>query len=90
MFLSKTYAVIVTFAVMTGLVDAFWRMSCSVIQTGRIDPVISPGVVSSHVHKIVGASSKYNTCRPGKHSTARDELQVLISAMNNPDRQSSQ
>jgi len=41
-----------------GLSSAFWRMSCSVIQTGRIDPVVSPGKVASHVHKISGAQSK--------------------------------
>ncbi|KAI1374179.1 WSC-domain-containing protein [Hypoxylon crocopeplum] len=40
-------------------VDAFWRMSCSIIQTGRLDPNISPGAVSAHVHKISGASNFY-------------------------------
>ncbi|KAI1799599.1 WSC-domain-containing protein [Daldinia bambusicola] len=37
--------------------DAYWRMSCSLIQTGRLDPNISPGVVSPHVHKVSGASN---------------------------------
>ncbi|KAI1477725.1 WSC-domain-containing protein [Daldinia eschscholtzii] len=37
--------------------DAYWRMSCSLIQTGRLDPNISPGVVSAHVHKVSGASN---------------------------------
>lgn len=36
---------------------AFWRMSCSVIQTGRIDPIVSPGEVATHAHKISGASN---------------------------------
>ncbi|RGP81502.1 fungistatic metabolite [Fusarium longipes] len=37
--------------------EAFWRMSCSVIQTGRIDPIIAPGTFSAHVHKLSGASN---------------------------------
>lgn len=37
--------------------DAYWRMSCSIIQTGRLDPNISPGEVSAHVHKVSGASN---------------------------------
>jgi hypothetical protein len=38
-------------------VDSYWRMSCGLVQTGRIDPVISPGSVSGHVHKISGANT---------------------------------
>jgi hypothetical protein len=41
-----------------GGVNAYWRMSCSIIQEGRIDPVISYGSASSHVHKLSGAASK--------------------------------
>ena len=37
--------------------NAFWRMQCSTSQTGRIDPIISPGQVSSHVHRISGGSN---------------------------------
>lgn len=37
--------------------DAFWRMSCGIIQTGRVDPIISPGKVAGHVHKVSGASN---------------------------------
>ncbi|KAJ9132986.1 WSC-domain-containing protein [Pleurostoma richardsiae] len=40
-----------------GRVDAYWRMSCGIIQVGRVDPIISPGTVSGHVHKIAGGSS---------------------------------
>ena len=36
---------------------AFWREACSVVQTGRIDPILAPDGVSGHVHKIAGASS---------------------------------
>ncbi|KAM5343324.1 hypothetical protein ACJ41O_014290 [Fusarium nematophilum] len=38
-------------------VDAFWRLSCGLIQTGRVDPVISPGRVAGHAHKVSGASN---------------------------------
>lgn len=38
--------------------DAFWRMSCSIVQTGRVDPLVSPGKVAGHVHKIAGGSSQ--------------------------------
>ncbi|OTA98734.1 hypothetical protein M426DRAFT_76813 [Hypoxylon sp. CI-4A] len=49
--------VLATLAVYTPSVDAYWRMSCSTIQTGRVDPNISPGAVSAHVHKVSGASN---------------------------------
>ncbi|KAI2613481.1 WSC-domain-containing protein [Hypoxylon fragiforme] len=38
-------------------VEAYWRMSCSLIQTSRLDPIVSPGAVSAHVHKVSGASN---------------------------------
>ena len=37
--------------------SAFWTVPCSNIQTERIDPILAPGVVSGHVHKISGAQS---------------------------------
>lgn len=40
-------------------VDAFWRMVCSTIQVGRIDPIVSPGGVSGHSHTIAGPNSMY-------------------------------
>lgn len=36
---------------------AFWRMPCGIVQMGRIDPVVFPGTISAHVHKISGGSS---------------------------------
>ncbi|ERF69122.1 hypothetical protein EPUS_01078 [Endocarpon pusillum Z07020] len=39
------------------LVDAFWRMNCAIIQTGRVDPIVNPGAIASHAHKIVGPSN---------------------------------
>ncbi|KAK4895020.1 hypothetical protein LTR27_006887 [Elasticomyces elasticus] len=40
-----------------GGVDAFWRMNCAVIQTGRVDPVVNPGAIAAHAHSIVGGSN---------------------------------
>lgn len=40
-------------------VQAFFRINCNIIQTGRIDPVINPGSVSTHVHTVAGASGMY-------------------------------
>ncbi|KAF4470185.1 fungistatic metabolite [Fusarium albosuccineum] len=51
---TKTLLGLLTLA---ALVDAYWRMSCSLIQTGRVDPIIAPGRVAAHVHKISGASN---------------------------------
>ena len=39
------------------LCSAFWRMNCGIIQNGRIDPIISPGKVSGHCHKLAGPST---------------------------------
>jgi hypothetical protein len=44
-------------------IEAYWRVACSVVQTGRIDTVLDPGQVSGHVHKISGASSTHNRGR---------------------------
>ena len=46
-------------------------MPCGIVQTGRIDPVVSTGKVSGHVHKIAGASSMPNTMN--------SQLRVVIS-----------
>jgi hypothetical protein len=47
-------------AVFLGGVDAFWRMNCAVIQTGRVDPLVNPGALAAHAHTIVGGSSKFH------------------------------
>lgn len=46
------------FILSLGFVDAFWRMVCGTIQTGRVDPVISPGTISGHCHTLAGPISK--------------------------------
>lgn len=38
-------------------VNAFWRMGCSTILNGRIDPIVNPGKLSTHSHTIVGGSN---------------------------------
>lgn len=38
-------------------VKAFWRMGCSTIINGRIDPIVNPGTLSFHSHTIVGGSN---------------------------------
>jgi Domain of unknown function (DUF1996) len=45
-------------AALLGHADAFWRTGCSKLELGRIDPIVQPGVVSNHVHTVLGASSK--------------------------------
>lgn len=42
-----------------GSVNAFWRMVCGTIGTGRIDPIISPGTISGHCHTIAGPISEF-------------------------------
>jgi hypothetical protein len=59
LFLSLAAATLVTQC------HAFWREVCSVVQTGRIDPILSPDQVSGHVHKFAGGSSKLPEPRPG-------------------------
>lgn len=39
-------------------VDAFWRMVCGTIQTGRIDPIVNPGAISGHAHTVAGPLSE--------------------------------
>jgi hypothetical protein len=46
-------------ASLTIVVDGYWRMQCSLIETGRIDPIVSPGKISGHAHKIAGGSSQW-------------------------------
>jgi hypothetical protein len=37
---------------------AFWRLPCDgPLVTERVDPLVSPGGVASHVHHVVGASN---------------------------------
>ena len=73
MFVNKSSLLLLSLGSFPGLSDAFWRMSCSIIQTGRLDPIVSPGEVSSHVHKISGASSK---CSISGELVVRDALKI--------------
>ena len=42
---------------LTPFVHAFWILSPSSLVQERLDPIVSPGQVSNHVHNIVGASN---------------------------------
>lgn len=45
-----------------GSVDAFWRMPCRARSgLARLDPLVSPGTLSQHVHAIHGSDSKFAT-----------------------------
>ncbi|KAF2157675.1 WSC-domain-containing protein [Myriangium duriaei CBS 260.36] len=48
---------LLSIALLAGNAHAFWRMSCALINTGRIDPIVNPGAISAHAHTIVGASN---------------------------------
>lgn len=43
-----------------GVCQGYFRMNCGIVQTGRLDPVVSPGKINGHVHKVSGASSTYH------------------------------
>ncbi|KAH8731733.1 hypothetical protein GQ44DRAFT_603215 [Phaeosphaeriaceae sp. PMI808] len=45
-------------AILSGTTQAFWRMPCfSRTALARLDPIVDPGVVSSHSHTIHGGSN---------------------------------
>ncbi|KAI0040798.1 hypothetical protein FA95DRAFT_823896 [Auriscalpium vulgare] len=58
-------------------VHAFWRMPCTKpVVDGRYDPIVSPGVVSSHAHTImggknIGVSSTFDTMRESDCTTCK-------------------
>ncbi|KAF2721327.1 WSC-domain-containing protein, partial [Polychaeton citri CBS 116435] len=62
---------------------AFWRMNCAKIQIGRVDPVISPGQVSGHVHTLVGAANV------GVDSTADSLMQSSCTSCEIQDDKSA-
>jgi hypothetical protein len=66
---------------------AFWRAACSVVQTGRIDPILSPDTISGHVHKIAGGNevnpySTYDSLQTSNCSSC--EIQADKSAYWTP------
>lgn len=44
-------------SVLTNPVFAFWRLACGISQESRVDPIVNPGTLSSHVHKFAGGIS---------------------------------
>lgn len=44
--------------------DAFWRLQCfGRLGTAMMDPIVSPGAVSSHEHTVKGGSGTYSSFR---------------------------
>lgn len=52
-YLLFTYVYLITSSLR---VQAFFRINCNIIQTGRVDPVINPGAISTHAHTVAGSS----------------------------------
>lgn len=47
-------------AVIAGSAEAFWRMECRGRSgLARIDPLVNPGVASTHAHTIFGSSGMF-------------------------------
>ena len=45
-------------ATLASSVEAYWRMPCGgTLVTGRLDPVISPGIPSGHTHIVLGGNA---------------------------------
>ena len=52
----SSFLSLLTLSALNPTAHAYWRTACSVVQTGRIDPILSPDTISGHVHKIAGGS----------------------------------
>lgn len=51
---------------LVGSANAFWRMECpGRVGLARIDPIVDPGSISSHVHAIHGSSGEFCRRAPG-------------------------
>ncbi|KAF1982413.1 hypothetical protein K402DRAFT_424524 [Aulographum hederae CBS 113979] len=61
---------------------AYFRLSCSISQTSRIDPILAPVGLSAHVHKFSGASIRLRDLRKANCTTC--EIQEDKSAYWTP------
>lgn len=51
---------LLTFLTLFIHVSAFWRMPCmGVVARGQMDPIVSPGEMSAHLHTFKGGSGKF-------------------------------
>lgn len=78
---------LLTLSTINPTAHAFWRAACSVVQTGRIDPILSSDTISGHVHKIAGGSevNPYSTFDSLQTSTCSScEIQADKSAYWTP------
>lgn len=56
---SNHFFVLLSFFLLINPSLAFWRLLChGQLGSGRIDPIVSPGKPSNHVHAGFGAQSK--------------------------------
>lgn len=62
MYTSSPTSLVFLVTALSGVCQGYWRMGCGTVQTGRLDPVVSPGKINAHVHKVSGPSSMY--CLP--------------------------
>ncbi|KAF9522951.1 hypothetical protein CPB83DRAFT_899195 [Crepidotus variabilis] len=52
------WAPTIGFALLSAVrVHGFLRFGCSQLVTERFDPLVTPGVVSPHVHQVVGGNA---------------------------------
>lgn len=57
--------------------NAFWRLPCrGQLGVARLDPLMDPGEVASHVHTIHGAGSKQTHCPLDRLLT--NDIQALV------------
>ena len=59
MMLSKQVTAFAAFVAYLDLAEAFWRLECDgSTRLARLDPLMSPGGISDHVHRIKGGGGK--------------------------------
>ena len=76
---SKLCSLLFVLSAFAGLSRAYWRMGCGNIQTGRIDPVATPGKLAGHSHKIVGPSSTLKPSSPATTACESHLTSIVIS-----------
>ncbi|KAH8090923.1 hypothetical protein HD553DRAFT_279680 [Filobasidium floriforme] len=71
----KIVALLSALAAYTASVEAFFILTHPILEVTRLDPIINPGEVSSHMHTIIGGSNfdktvDYASTQQGKCTTA--------------------
>ena len=61
-FLKSFSAIAILMLLLASYGQAYWRLEChGIAGIGRVDPLVNPGEISSHVHSIKGASGMYTS-----------------------------